>query len=40
MHGKQLIRQVNKIIDHVAEGGLYNYWISLELFGVNYYFGR
>jgi len=30
-HGDPLLRRVNEVIDGMVEGGLYNYWISLNM---------
>jgi hypothetical protein len=32
LKGDPLMRKVNEIINHVVEEGLYNYWISLDIY--------
>jgi hypothetical protein len=34
-HGDPLMRRINEIIDRVVEAGLYNFWISLSMHGLN-----
>ena len=34
-HGDQLLRRVTEIIDRVVEAGLYTFWTSLRIHGLN-----